>query len=295
MFRKAERRQAKLRLALCGPSGSGKTFSALQIAQGIGGKVALIDTENGSGDLYADLYDYDIARLTSFSPKSYITAINAAEKAGYDVLIIDSLSHAWAGKDGILDQVDKAAKASSNNNSFSAWRHITPEHNNLVDTILQSNLHIIVTMRTKTAYEITEDSRGKMRPSKIGLAPIQKEGMEYEFTVVLDLSIDGHIATSSKDRTGIFDGQYITPTRETGTQILEWLNSGLTENEALEKELSQHIQNIKNAENLDDLQSEFAKAWKAWKEDEDTKEKLKSQYELCKEKFITTPSNNISI
>ncbi|MBE0436469.1 MAG: AAA family ATPase [Methylomicrobium sp.] len=228
MFTKAERKKAKLRLALCGPSGSGKTYSALLLAQGLapGGKIALLDTENGSGELYADIADYDTATLRApFTPERYIAFIREAEKANYGVLIIDSLSHAWVGDGGILDMHDKATAASKGGNSFAAWREVTPQHNALVETLLSADLHIIVTMRTKTAYDMVDDG-GKKRPVKIGLAPVQRDGMEYEFTVVLDLSVDGHVATATKDRTRLFDGKHFIPKVETGTSLREWLDSG---------------------------------------------------------------------
>jgi hypothetical protein len=221
MFKPAKRSSAKLRLALCGPSGSGKTYSALRIAKGLGGRIALIDTERGSGELYADLCAYDVAQLTPpFTPARYIEAIQAAEKGGYDIVIVDSLSHAWSGPGGVLEMQDQAAKALKN--SFAAWREITPEHNRLVDTLLQSSLHVIVTMRTKTAYEVQQDG-GKTKVVKVGLAPVQREGLEYEFTVVLDLSIDGHVASSTKDRTGLFDGQHLVPGEGVGTMLQSWL------------------------------------------------------------------------
>jgi hypothetical protein len=227
MFRKAERKKAKLRLAIAGPSGSGKTYSALRIATGLGGPIALIDTERGSGDLYSDAFEYDISPINdSFAPEEYIKRINAAEQTGYNVLIIDSLSHAWAGVGGILDIKDHIAKSTRTQNDFAAWREATPKHNELVDTILKSSLHLIVTLRTKTGYEIAQDDKGKTRVQKLGLAFVQREGLEYEFTVVLDLSIDGHTATSTKDRTRLFDGKYFTPTEETGRQLLSWLTTG---------------------------------------------------------------------
>lgn len=224
MFRRAQRRKAKLRLALMGPAGSGKTFSALMIAKGLGGRVAIIDTERGSGELYSHLYEYDATQLEPpFSPSKYIQALRAAEQAGYDVIIVDSLSHAWAGPGGVLDLQDKAAK--STRNSFSAWREVTPLHNELVDALLGSTSHLIVTMRTKTSYEVQQDG-GKTKVMKVGLAPVQRDGLEYEFTVVLDLSIDGHVATATKDRTGLFDGQYFSPSEEIGNRLSTWLNSG---------------------------------------------------------------------
>jgi hypothetical protein len=192
----------------------------------------MIDTERGSGELYADLCDYDVAQLTPpFTPDRYIELIKGAEAAGYNVCIIDSLSHAWTGEGGVLDLHDRAAKAVKN--SFTAWREVTPQHNALVDALLNADMHILVTMRTKVAYEMVEETNasGKkvQKPVKIGLAPIQREGIDYEFTVVFDLSIDGHVASTSKDRTSLFDGQHFIPSGETGRRLLEWLNTGRDE------------------------------------------------------------------
>ena len=227
MFKKAERKRSKLRLALCGPSGSGKTYSALQMAFGMGGKVALIDTENGSASLYSHLGEFDVCEIAPpFTVQKYIEAIKGAEQAGYDVLVVDSLTHAWAGQGGLLEEVDKRAASSSSKNSYAAWRDVTPMHNRLVDTILQSNLHMIVTMRSKTAYEMEKDANGKVAPVKKGMAPIQRDGLEYEFTVVLDLDNQKHVAEAGKDRTGLFDGKVFVPTQETGKELIEWLDSG---------------------------------------------------------------------
>jgi hypothetical protein len=229
MFRAAEKRQVKLRLALCGPSGSGKTCSALLIAQGLvtGGKIAMIDTERRSGELYAGLTAYDVASLEPpYTPGRYIELIKGAESDGYGVLIVDSLSHAWMGEGGILDLHDRATSASRSGNSFMAWREVTPKHNALVDTILGANLHVIVTMRTKTAYDLVDDGKGGKKPLKIGLAPIQRDGLEYEFTLVMDLSVEGHVATATKDRTRLFDGEHFVPTVATGAALRDWLTTG---------------------------------------------------------------------
>jgi hypothetical protein len=260
MFRKAERKKAKLRLALDGPAGSGKTLGALYVATGLGGKIAMIDTERGSGELYSDKAEYDVAQIyPPFSPDKYITAIKEAEKAGYAVLIIDSLSHAWEGEGGLLDMHDKATKAQRQQNSFTAWKEITPLHNELVNTILQSDLHVIITLRTKTAYEITKDESGKTKPVKIGTKPIFREGVEYEFTRVLDLSVEGHIATSSKDRTGLFDGKHIILSKETGSQLLEWLESGVDADAAAREAVKDMIERINKIENLFELRNWWKK------------------------------------
>lgn len=230
-FRRAERRRAKLRIALDGPSGSGKTHSALRLAAGLGDKVALIDTERGSGEMEAGkpgIPEYDACPLEEpFHPKKYINAIHEAESAGYDVIIIDSLSHAWSGAGGILDMTDKAK--ASQRNKFAAWRETTPIHNMLVDAILQSKAHVIATIRTKTAWDFEEDEKGRKKPVKIGLKPEQREGIEYEFTLVLDIMPDKHIATASKDRTSLFATE--PPRREMltdqhGKELREWIESG---------------------------------------------------------------------
>lgn len=224
-IRKAERRKAKLRLGIAAPSGAGKTYSALLIAFGLGGKVGLIDTEHGSGDLYADLGEYDIVSIGApYTIGKYLEAIKAFEDAGYDTVIIDSLSHAWAGEGGLLDKQGKIAD-SGRGNSYTAWRTVTPEHNALVDAMLRSPCHIIATMRTKTEYVIEKNDKGKDTPRKVGLAPIQRDGMEYEFTVMLDVSQD-HTATASKDRTRLFDGQWFKPSQQTGVALKAWLETG---------------------------------------------------------------------
>lgn len=228
MFRKAQRKQVRLKIGLSAPSGAGKTYSALLMAYGMCGdweKIAVIDTENGSAELYSHLGGYSVCPITPpFTPKKYIAAINEAVEAGFEILIIDSLSHAWSGEGGLLEMKDKATKASNSGNSFTAWRDITPEHNRLVDSILQSDIDVIVTTRAKSDYIITDDN-GKKSIKKVGLAPVFRDGLEYELTVFFDLSQE-HIATASKDRTGLFDGQNFTPTVETGKQLAEWRNGG---------------------------------------------------------------------
>lgn len=224
-IRKATRKKAKLRMGLVAPSGAGKTYSALRLAMGMGGKIGLIDTEHGSGDLYADMGDYDIISIEApYTVPKYLAALHAFEKEGYDTIIIDSLSHAWAGDGGLLDKQGKIAD-SGKGNGYTAWRTVTPEHNSLVEAMLSSPASIIATMRAKTEYVIEKNDKGKDVPRKVGLAPVQRDGMEYEFTVVLDIDMN-HIASASKDRTRLFDGVYAQITEETGQAIIEWLNTG---------------------------------------------------------------------
>lgn len=178
-------------MAIIGPGGAGKTYTSLLIASELGQKVALIDTEHGSASKYADLFDFDVIELDSFGPQTYTAAIRALEAAGYDVIVIDSLSHAWTGKDGALEQVNKVQVRDKSTNSFTAWRDITPLHNEMVEAIVSSNAHILATMRVKTEYVMEEyqnKSGGKStKPVKVGLAPIQRDGLEYEFDVIAEV------------------------------------------------------------------------------------------------------------
>ncbi|WP_425905740.1 ATP-binding protein [Nitrobacter sp. TKz-YC02] len=224
-IRKAERTKAKLRLGIAGPSGAGKTMSSLKLAKGITptGRILMIDTERGSGDLYADLFDYDIITLQPpYKPEKYVEAIRAAEEAGYDTVIIDSLSHAWSDEGGILDQADKL---SAGGNRFTVWAKLTPQHRALVNAMLNSPAHVIATVRSKQDYAIDDNDKGRKTVKKLGLAPVQREGMEYEFTVFLDVDQD-HNARASKDRTNLFKDEVFVIDEKIGRRILEWLNSG---------------------------------------------------------------------
>lgn len=221
IFTKAKRKRAKLRLGISGPSGSGKTFSSLLIARGLGEKIAMIDTEHRSGELYDDITNYDVCTIEApFTPDKYTEAIKTAEKAGYGTIIIDSLSHAWAGEGGLLDLQGKIVD-SGKGNSYTAWRFVTPKHNALVEAMLQSRCHIIATMRSKMAYAL-QQSGNKSEVVKVGMEPIQRDGTEYEFTICFNIAID-HTATASKDRTRLFDSQFFKITPETGTKLKTWL------------------------------------------------------------------------
>lgn len=224
-FKKATKEQSKLRLAIMGPSGSGKTYTSLEIAKELGNKVAVIDSERGSASKYADRFKFDTCDLDTAAPQMYVNLIKEAERAGFDVIVIDSLSHAWSGKGGALEQVDNAAKRSGNGNSFTAWREVTPHHNALIDAILTSRCHVIATMRTKQEYILEENDRGKKMPKKVGMAPVQREGIEYEFDVIADMNIE-HDFVVSKTRCEELDG-FVTRKPGAGVgQILKgWLEN----------------------------------------------------------------------
>lgn len=224
-FKKATKSQAKLRMAITGPSGSGKTYTALSVGTPLG-RIAVIDTERGSASKYADLFDFDVLELTEYNPRNYIEAIRAACAGGYDVLIIDSLSHAWSGQGGVLELVDRAAKRSQSQNSFAAWRDVTPLHNQLVDTILGSPIHIIATMRSKTEYVLERDERGRTTPRKVGLAPVQRDGMEYEFDVVAEMDMDNNMIISKSRIVALTGGIMNRPDGQFGELLKAWLSDG---------------------------------------------------------------------
>jgi hypothetical protein len=225
-FKPATKEKAKLRLALFGPSGSGKTYTALKLANAFG-KTAVIDTERGSASLYADLFTFDVLELSEYSPDHYIHALHSAASTGYDVVVIDSLSHAWNATGGVLEMVDKIAKRSPSSNSFSAWREVTPKHNALVDALIGSPIHVIATLRSKTEYVLQPNERGKLEPKKVGLAPIQREGIEYEFTICGELDLDNTLSIT-KTRCSLLTNAIIEkPGAELAGTIQEWLSDGI--------------------------------------------------------------------
>lgn len=221
-FHKAAKTQARLRMAIYGASGSGKTYSALSIGS-VFGTVALIDTERGSASKYADLFTFDVLELTDPHPAEYIKAIKAAGAAGYNVLIIDSLSHAWQK---VLELVDDITRKSQSKNSYLSWRDVTPLQNQFVDAMLTAPMHIIATMRSKTEYALDKDDRGKLSPRKIGLAPIQRDGIEYEFDVAAEMNADNDFIVT-KTRCPALQGKSVNkPGANVGNVLKAWLSDG---------------------------------------------------------------------
>jgi hypothetical protein len=242
-LQKAERKQAVIKLALQGPSGSGKTYSSLLLVYGLVGswnQIAVIDTENNSSHLYSHLGNFNVLSLSEpFSPERYMEAIEMCVKAGMKAIIIDSISQEWEGPSGILE-----VHSSMAGNSFTNWNRVTPRHNAFVQKILQSSCHIIATIRSKQDYVLT-DKNGKMVPEKVGLKGVTRDGMDYEFTVVLDLDIK-HQATASKDRTGLFTNPLpFTITEQTGIKIRTWCQG-----EDLVKRVESQINEAKTVQDL---------------------------------------------
>lgn len=272
-LRQSERKRAKIKMALQGSAGSGKTYSSLLLAKGLTNdnlsKVAIIDTENGSADLYAHLGNYNVLGLKPpYTPEKYIQAIEVCEKAEMEVIIIDSISQCW---DELLDFHSKLA-----GNSFANWAKITPRQKAFVDKILQADAHLIATMRTKQDYVLNQKD-GKYIPEKVGLKAIQRDGVDYEFTLVFDIDIK-HFATSSKDRTNLFSGKpEFKINQATGKKILEWCNSGTNLQEARSA-----IKVCKDMESLKGLYNQYSQ----WRELLEYDFKLQKDTILSKEQLL---------
>lgn len=276
-FAKAERKKSKLRLALAGPSGSGKTYGALLVAKGLGGKIAVIDTEKGSASLYSDLVDFDVLELEPpYSPSNYVSAVKLAEKCGYDVVIIDSITHEWTGSGGCLEMNEETAKAKYRGNTWSAWNDTKAKHRVFIDALLSCQAHIIVTMRSKTETAQVEVN-GKKQVQKLGMKSEQNDGIEYEFTTVLDLIHDGNFALPSKDRTGLFapDCNPFKLSEDIGRKLAEWLDSGKNPQD----ELNRFSEICSTIETMEQLQAEFKNIYLSLKTMPELQSKAKEIYE----------------
>jgi len=245
----ANKKRAKIKMGLQGPAGSGKTYSALLVAYGIcidWTKVAVVDTENHSAELYSHLGEYNVLSMSApFTPEKYIDAITICEKADMEVVIIDSTTHEW---ECLLDY-----HSSLQGNSFTNWAKVIPRHNDFIQKMLQSPCHIISTVRTKQDYVLVEKNN-KMVPEKVGLKSVQRDGLEYEYTLVFDLDMKNH-ATASKDRTGLFFGKPEQKLKiETGKQIQAWCSSGVDMNV---DDISIRIGDCKSVKELLDLYQQY--------------------------------------
>lgn len=226
VIKRAQKFESKLRMAIAGPSGSGKTYTALTLATPLAGDkgVIVIDTERGSAAKYADRFTFDVIELDTFAPENYIEAIHAAEQGGYGVLVIDSLSHEWSGPGGMLEMVDTIAKRNKSGNSFTAWGEATPRHNRLIDAITRCKLHVIVTLRSKQEYALERDERtGKTAPRKIGMAPIQRDGVEYEMDLFAEMTIENTMLIQKSRLSELSNAVIDKPGPRLADVLIHWL------------------------------------------------------------------------
>lgn len=233
MFQDATKIQAKLRATLDGVSGSGKTYSSLMLARelvGPDGTIGLIDTEAGSASKYAKKFAFKTVILGDYSIASYDKAIAAAVEAKFDALIIDSLSHLWAGKGGVLEKVDEITARSKSGNAFvSGWKDMTPQHNAFFERLIAVPMHLICTMRKKSDWVLADNGRGKIEPKKVGMATVQRDGVEYEFDVVADFDLNGNITISKtrcEELTELRDSMSWKDVPKMGQLLKAWLSDG---------------------------------------------------------------------
>ena len=217
-FVPAEKSQLKAKVMISGAAGSGKTMAALELASALGSRVAVIDTENGSAALYSDKYKFEMLNLQPpYPPEDFVQAIKVAENSGFDVIVVDGITPEWSGSGGCLDLHTKLG------GRFQDWAKITPRHRSFIQKILECSTHIICTCRSKQGYAMDEQSK---KVTKMGMAPEQRDGLDYEMTLVFNIINQTHLAEATKDRTGLFDGKQFLISKNTGLEILEWLNSG---------------------------------------------------------------------
>ena len=280
-FRRAVREQVKLKIILGGISGTGKTWTGLELAQGLGEQIVLLDTEGGSGELYADSFQYDYARIDPpYTPEIFVHYIDSAIATGYDVIVLDSISHEW---EGILEIADSAAN--STKSPYGGWGIATPRHRLFVEAILHKPIHIIATCRMKTGYEMVKNWKGQDTPQKKP-APVfvQREGIDYEFTLGFQLIGDG-MAIPLKDRTSMFKGKpNIQLTKEIGTQLKQWANSGKDHSEEFQK-LSHQLERTSN---LAELKQTFSAGYakiQSWSNNLKYIQKYTQQKDKLKAKF----------
>jgi len=268
-FQKATKQQLKGRIAFAAPTGAGKTYTSLEVAAAFGGRCVLVDTEAGSGNVYADQFDYDYFRFDPpYDPQRLVDVLKAAEAEGYTTVIIDSLSHFWEGEGGTLDIADAAGKRSGGN-SFAGWKTATPILRHLVDVMLGLDAHVIVTMRSKMEYVLQEQESRSGRtvqvPTKVGMAPVMRNGIEYEFTLVGDLDLD-HRITITKSRCSVLADQMIQPGRakDMAETFLNWLESG----EAIvTRDQVDKLRGVLNGIDADDPESQIrSDAKRQWKD-----------------------------
>ena len=272
-LKKAQRKKVKLRLNISAPSGAGKTYSSLLMAKGLCGdwsKVAVIDTENGSSSLYSDLGEFSVIDLVApYTPEKYTQALKICEDAGMEVVIIDSTTHEWAC---LIEENELLAQSKFRGNTWSAWSQTTPRHDRFIQSILQSNVHVITCTRSKMETIMTDDKKVK----KVGMKDVQREGWEYELTISLNIDRDTHRAIASKDRTNLFEN--VNPfiiTEETGKQIANWCDSGVSE-------LAIAINEMEIVANIEDLKN----CWSKYKNLQTNKEFIKIKDER---KNLLTP------
>ena len=252
LFTPARKENLRARVAICGPTGAGKTWTALQLARilaGERGRIGFVDTENRSAAYYApDPRKPVVERLNWWDPPyefghlpwsppydprkltEMILSQQLRDELGDDgVLVIDSGTHFWNGDGGTLDVVDHASRRSGN--SFVGWSEGTPAQRGLLDAIVHAPFHVVFCMRSKMEYLLQEEVKNGRKitvPTKVGMAPEQRAGIEYEFTVVADMDLE-HRLIVSKSRCDLIADAVATKgeSSQVWTTFRDWLATGV--------------------------------------------------------------------
>ncbi|MFD1317003.1 AAA family ATPase [Loigolactobacillus coryniformis] len=237
---KAKREKVKVPILLMGASGSGKTLSALLVAKGMiekmfpnldedqqWEKIGFIDTEHRRANLYVNTehagtligsflkVDLD----PPFTADKYKQAFEMLKRADVEIIIVDSLSSAWSGEGGILARIDQMG------GGFDKWSQVTPDQRMLLSILMDTDVHVIATVRSKQGLEVTRNERGKTKIEKVGLKPEYKDGLEYEFAITFQL-YENHFAEAMKDNSSLFPEAMLL-SRKTGAVIYDWAEKGV--------------------------------------------------------------------
>jgi hypothetical protein len=220
-FAPATREAVKARIALTGPAGSGKTYTALALATGLADKVAVVDTERGRAKEYAGIFTFDHFAPERFDPRELIRLLAAAGQHGYGCVVVDSFSHYWMGKGGALEFVDERKGFAGG-----GWKDYRPIENQLMDGLLAYPGHVICTMRVKTAYEVGRGADGKLAPRKVGMKPEQRDGVEYEFSIVGEMDAEHTMTVTKTTCPDLTDAVIPHPGAALAERILAWIDGG---------------------------------------------------------------------
>ncbi len=232
-FKPAAREAVKARIALTGPSGSGKTYTALMLATNLADRVAAVDTERGRMLEHQRRFKFDHFSPDRFDPRDLTRTVALAGAAGYGALVVDSASHYWMGTGGALEFVDAHTKPGGNKFS-SGWNEFRPVENAMLEALLNFPGHVIVTMRVKSAYVVEQNAKGKSEPRKVGLKPEQREGIEYEFSIVAELNQDHVMRVTKSTCEDLMDAEITKPGPDTAAIIAEWCSDGTPTPDALQ-------------------------------------------------------------
>ena len=307
-IKKAKRHQRKLRIAIDGPYGSGKTYSLLRLAfamkaRGMCKQILVIDTERESASLYegehpdGEAFEFETINLATYAPTEFVGAIQLAVKHNYDCIIIDSLSHAWIGQGGALDLVDQK----STGNSFTAWKDVTPLHRRMVDSIIQAPAHMLVSMRSKVEYVLTQEYKNGRTitvPQKIGMAPQQRDGMEYEFDLYASMDQEHQLRITKSRCSPMQDAQAIKPGATFWMPLFDWCEGASAEQVAgsvirddrtpEERERDQIVEEMRKCETELSLNM-VGGSLKGRKLSDETRNYLKGVFVECRKRFAVAP------